>query len=97
MRGKPKAANTKDVARLAGVSLGSVSRVVNGFVNVTPQVREKVQQAMAALGYRPNPAARTLRASSLNDPHWEVNILEMLGRRGMDVTGSSPRRTCFPN
>lgn len=54
----------KDVASLAGVSLGSVSRVINKFENVSPEVREKVERAMVALDYRLNHAAQTLRSRS---------------------------------
>jgi DNA-binding LacI/PurR family transcriptional regulator len=49
-----------DVARLAGVSVPTVSRVVNGYTHVTPHVRERVEAAMAQLRYRPNAAARAL-------------------------------------
>jgi LacI family transcriptional regulator len=49
-----------DVAREAGVSLMTVSRVVNGGDNVHEATREKVERAIAALGYVPNPAARSL-------------------------------------
>ncbi|MCY1670760.1 LacI family DNA-binding transcriptional regulator [Novosphingobium sp. SL115] len=53
-------ATVADVARLAGVSAMSVSRVVNCDPGVTDATREKVQAAIAALGYVPNPAARSL-------------------------------------
>jgi DNA-binding LacI/PurR family transcriptional regulator len=49
-----------DVARLAGVSQKTVSRVVNDAPNVRAEVRERVLQAIADLGYRPNAAARAL-------------------------------------
>jgi DNA-binding LacI/PurR family transcriptional regulator len=49
-----------DVARLAGVSHQTVSRVLNGHPNVRPQTREDVLAAIRELGYRPNAAARTL-------------------------------------
>jgi LacI family transcriptional regulator len=49
-----------DVARLAGVSPKTVSRVVNREPNVKPATREKVEQAIEALGYRPNQFARNL-------------------------------------
>lgn len=49
-----------DVARLAGVSHQTVSRVVNGQDNLRPATRERVQQAIRQLGYRPNTAARAL-------------------------------------
>lgn len=40
-----------DVAKLAGVSVGTVSRVINDFANVTDENRERVAQAMKELGY----------------------------------------------
>jgi DNA-binding LacI/PurR family transcriptional regulator len=49
-----------DVARLAGVSQKTVSRVVNNAPHVRPDVREKVNRAIEELGYRPNVAARAL-------------------------------------
>ena len=49
-----------DVARLAGVSQKTVSRVVNGAPHVRPAVRERVNRAIEELGYRPNVAAQAL-------------------------------------
>lgn len=49
-----------DVARLAGVSHQTVSRVVNGQTNLRPETRERVERAIEQLGYRPNNAARAL-------------------------------------
>ncbi len=49
-----------DVARLAGVSHQTVSRVLNDHPNVRAQTRESVLAAISELGYRPNAAARTL-------------------------------------
>ncbi|ODP38756.1 LacI family transcriptional regulator [Sphingomonas turrisvirgatae] len=49
-----------DVARLAGVSAMTVSRVINAEANVRESKREAVQAAIAALNYAPNRAARTL-------------------------------------
>ncbi|MFC7622538.1 LacI family DNA-binding transcriptional regulator [Microlunatus sp. GCM10028923] len=51
-----------DVARRAEVSTQTVSRVANGRTNVDAATRERVRQAMAELGYRPNRAARALKA-----------------------------------
>jgi DNA-binding LacI/PurR family transcriptional regulator len=51
-----------DVARLAGVSQQTVSRVSNGSDAVKPDTRERVLAAMEELGYRPNSAARALKS-----------------------------------
>jgi DNA-binding LacI/PurR family transcriptional regulator len=51
----------RDVARRAGVSIKTVSNVVNGYAHVTPGTRERVEQAISDLGYRPNLTARGLR------------------------------------
>jgi LacI family transcriptional regulator len=51
-----------DVAKRAGVSPVTVSRVINSAKNVSPATREKVQQAIEELGYIPNVAARSLRS-----------------------------------
>lgn len=53
-----------DVAARAGVSHQTVSRVVNGHPSVAPATRERVEQAIAELGYRPNVAARALVTGS---------------------------------
>ncbi len=45
------------VADLAGVGIATVSRVINGSPQVSPQTRGRVRQAIADLGYRPNRAA----------------------------------------
>lgn len=53
-----------DVAREAGVSLGTVSRVINEKASVRPQLRDRVLQAASALGYVPNFAAQSMRTQS---------------------------------
>lgn len=49
-----------DVARVAGVSMATVSRVVNGNANVKEKTRQKVLDAIEELDYRPNAVARGL-------------------------------------
>ena len=51
-----------DVARHAGVSPATVSRVIQGAPNVRPATRERVQRAIEALGYVPSAAAQSLRS-----------------------------------
>ncbi|QNK82192.1 LacI family DNA-binding transcriptional regulator [Nakamurella sp. PAMC28650] len=55
------AVTLRDVALRAGVSVRTVSNVVNGFRHVSPQMRELVQAAIDELGYQPNVLARSLR------------------------------------
>lgn len=57
---RDRAANIFDVARLAGVSHQTVSRVINDLPNVRPTTRARVEQAIAQLHYSPSPAARAL-------------------------------------
>lgn len=49
-----------DVAKIAGVSISTVSRTLTGRTPVSPDLRTKVEAAVAQLGYRPNAAAQTL-------------------------------------
>lgn len=49
-----------DVAKLAGVGIGTVSRVLNNHPNVKPATREKVLAAVEQLHFKPNPIARSM-------------------------------------
>ncbi|MFK0117617.1 LacI family DNA-binding transcriptional regulator [Streptomyces sp. NPDC090994] len=60
--GRAQNASMADVARLAGVSSQTVSRVSNGYAGVTEETRRAVRAAMKELGYRPNSAARALKS-----------------------------------
>lgn len=53
-------ATIKDVARMAGCSIKTVSRVINGEPYVTEETRQRVQAAIRAVGYAPNISARRL-------------------------------------
>jgi LacI family transcriptional regulator len=55
------AVTIQDVAARSGVSISTVSRVVTGAVAVEPETAERVREAIAALGYRPNLLARSFR------------------------------------
>ena len=57
---KARVANIFDVARLAGVSHQTVSRVLNDLPNVRPATRTRVEDAIKQLRYRPSTAARSL-------------------------------------
>lgn len=81
-------ATIRDVARVAGLSVASISRVLNGHNHVHPDTRKKVLDAMDSLGYMPNAAARSLSTAKshaigvvLPDLHGEF-FSELV--RGMD-------------
>lgn len=57
-------ATIKDVARLAGVGLGTASRVLSGKGSVAPATAERVRRAIEQLEFRPSHAARTLHSGS---------------------------------
>jgi DNA-binding LacI/PurR family transcriptional regulator len=54
----------RDVAEIAGVSIKTVSNVVNDYPHVRASTRERVQEAIAATGYRPQLAAQQLRTGA---------------------------------
>lgn len=59
-----KRVSIRDVAALAGVSLGTASRAVNRSQTVSPRLQAQVDAAIEQLHYRPNHAAKTLRSGS---------------------------------
>lgn len=59
-KGSGRAATVNDVARAAGVSTASVSRVINGKINVSSEMRARIETAIRDLGYQPDSAARSL-------------------------------------
>src|ERR1017187_2256238 len=59
-------ANMKDIANTAGVSLGTVSHVLNNTANVRAALRKRVMEAVQAVGYQPSQLARGLRRVKTN-------------------------------
>ena len=59
-------ANMNEIARMAGVSLGTVSHVLNGSARVREPLRERVEQAVKKLGYQASALARGLRRETTN-------------------------------
>ncbi|MET8232157.1 LacI family DNA-binding transcriptional regulator [Micromonospora sp. NPDC005298] len=87
----------KDVARLAGVSVKTVSNVVNGYPHVSAGVRHRVEAAVAELGYRPNAFARTLRTGrvgvlALVLPDTDPPYVDDLTREVVDAAGRAGYR-----
>jgi len=56
----------KDIARAAGISVATVSRVINGNYPVSTETKQRVLQAIETLHYTPNAVARSLRKSRTN-------------------------------
>jgi DNA-binding LacI/PurR family transcriptional regulator len=82
---RPRAAVMSDVARLAGVSHQTVSRVINDSSQVRAETRQRVLAAMRELGYRPNSVARALVTGRSNT----------LGVVSFDTTLYGPASTLF--
>jgi LacI family sucrose operon transcriptional repressor len=59
-------ATLKDGANLAGVTVTTVSRMMNGRCNVSPATRARIEDAMKTLGYHPNELARGLAKKTSN-------------------------------
>src|SRR5260370_2353119 len=57
------APNKKELAKLAGVSSGTVSNVISGSTNVSDRSRQKVLEAIRILNYQPNLIARSLKTN----------------------------------
>ncbi|GAB2588058.1 LacI family DNA-binding transcriptional regulator [Streptomyces capparidis] len=70
---RPRGPGMTEVARLAGVSQKTVSRVVNGEQYVSDDVRERVLRAIRELDYRPNNAARAL----IRGRHHKIGVVSM--------------------
>ncbi len=79
-----------DVAREAGVSGQTVSRVANGKTNVDDATRERVLEAMRRVGYRPNSAARALRNGRFRSIGVIISALSTFGNsRTLDAVSSA--------
>src|SRR3954465_11002655 len=83
--GRRRTAVMADVAKLAGVSHQTVSRVINDSTHVRPETRRRVLPAMRQLDYRPNPAARAL----------VTGRSQTLGVVSFDTTLYGPASTLF--
>lgn len=80
---RPRPVSMADVAAHAGVSQQTVSRVANGMPNVNEKTRERVQAAMAELGFRPNYAGRSLRGGRYHSVGLCVNDITKFGNLTM--------------
>lgn len=81
--GSQRAVCMADVARVAGVSQQTVSRVVNDLPNVSERTRERVKAAMDELGFRPSYAGRSLRGGRYRSVGLCVNDVTEVGNLTM--------------
>ena len=77
----------RDVARRAGVSVATVSRVLNNSALVSPDTRDVVMKAVTQLGYRPNANARALATSQRYHRRGGDGRLRRLLRRAGESSG----------
>lgn len=90
--GSQRAVCMADVARVAGVSQQTVSRVVNDLPNVSKRTRERVKAAMSELGFRPSYAGRSLRGGKYRSVGLCVNDVTEVGNLTMlDGVSSAAR------
>lgn len=85
-----------DVARVAGVSQQTVSRVANNLPNVNEKTRERVQAAMRELGFRPSYAGRSLRDGRYHAVGLCVNDITKFGNLTMidGIAGAAREAGC---
>lgn len=58
--------NIKEVAAMAGVSISTISRVINNSAFVRPEIKERVEKILEETGYRPNALAKELQQNKTN-------------------------------
>lgn len=80
---------SEDIARIAGVSRSTVSRVINNYPNVPEATREKVMQVVSEYNYMPNTFARTLAGKRSNT----IGIFFVV--TGENITGSRIARNDY--
>ena len=69
-----KKVTIKDVARDAGVGLGTVSRAINGSANISLETKQKIFESIKKLGYVPNQTAQSMRSNKYRSIALFVNI-----------------------
>lgn len=81
MCNQPRQLTSADIARLAGVSRSTVSRVINGYANVPEDTRHRVLDAIDRYGYCPSVSGQTLRGKSarcigvfLGETGWQTDL-----------------------
>ena len=95
----PRAASIRDVAEKAGVSPSTVSKALNNAPHVTPETRRRVLEAAAALSYRPNSIARSLKTKRtrtvglVTDDLGDAFTMPMM--RGVEIAASEAGVSVF--
>ena len=87
------AVTMNDVARAAGVSLKTVSNVLNDYEFIRPATKQRVQDAIAELGYEANLTARSLRSGKTS---MLVILISSVDNRGSPVGAAAPPLLLLP-
>jgi len=78
----------QDIARHAGVGVGTVSRVLNGHPSVSAETEKTVRQSIEQLEYRPTAAARTLRSRRSNVLGFITDLIATTPHAGQIIRGA---------
>ena len=73
-------ATIKDIARLSGYSIGTVSRVINNRADVSPEARETIERIIQEQNYQPNTNAKMLKQTVSSDIRCPQTALRLSSR-----------------
>jgi len=78
MNKKPQKVSIKDVARDAGVGVGTVSRAINNAGNIRPETKQKIMESIRKLGYTPNSLAQSMRSQKYRNVAFFADISNVM-------------------
>ena len=77
----------KDIAKVSGFGLGTVSRVLNGSSSVSPETREKILAVVKRLNYKPNKTAKMLVSGNYNTSTIGIILPKITHKFSMKILG----------
>ena len=88
--GNGRVTSLKDVASAARVSVATVSRLLNGTLDLPTETKKRIQDAIRDLNYQPNPHARRLLAEAA----WAYQGVPRIGRQMLYRQETLPKTVC---